>query len=167
MAFEIKGLGPWVAEMLEGLGASAWSISLVVDGMIAGFGAVSSFLPQLVILFLCLALLETTGYMSRITFFLDKIFRRFGLSGKSLIPFIVGSGCSVPGILATRTIEDEDERKMTIMLTPFVPCSAKLPIIAIFASYFFTHLAWIVTLSLYLLAIIVIFVSALFLKDFL
>ncbi len=166
VAFEIKGLGPWVAEMLEGLGASAWSISLVVDGMIAGFGAVSSFLPQLVILFLCLALLETTGYMSRITFFLDKIFRRFGLSGKSLIPFIVGSGCSVPGILATRTIEDEDERKMTIMLTPFVPCSAKLPIIAIFASYFFTHLAWIVTLSLYLLAIIVIFVSALFLKRF-
>lgn len=164
--FNIMGLGPWVTSVLEGLGANSWSISLVVDGIIAGFGAVSSFLPQLIILFLCLALLETTGYMSRITFFLDKIFRRFGLSGKSLIPFIVGSGCSVPGILATRTLEDNDERKMTIMLTPFVPCSAKLPIIAIFSGYFFASYAWLVTFSLYLMAIIVIFLSALILKKF-
>lgn len=164
--FVVKGLGPFLEEVFTKWGASQWSTSLVVDGMIAGFGAVSSFLPQLFILFLCLSLLETTGYMSRISFLLDRIFKRFGLSGRSLIPFIVGSGCTVPGILATRTLENEDERKMTIMLTPFVPCSAKLPIIAIFSSYFFKRYAWIVTLSLYFLAIVVIFISALFLKRF-
>jgi ferrous iron transport protein B len=136
--FAIAGLGPTLSAWLTNVGASPWSVSLVVDGIIAGFGAVSSFLPQLIILFLCLALLETTGYMSRISFFLDRIFKRFGLSGKSLIPFIVGSGCSVPGIMASRTVETEEERKMTVMLTPFVPCSAKLPIIALFAGYFFS-----------------------------
>lgn len=164
--FSFAGLGPTLSAWLASIGASPWSISLVVDGIIAGFGAVSSFLPQLIILFLCLALLETTGYMSRISFFLDRIFKRFGLSGKSLIPFIVGSGCSVPGIMASRTVESEEERKMTVMLTPFVPCSAKLPIIALFARYFFAAYAWIVTLSLYLMAIVVILVSALILKRF-
>lgn len=164
--FAIAGLGPLVAQGLENIGASPWAISLVVDGIIAGFGAVSSFLPQLVILFLCLALLETTGYMSRISFFLDRIFKKFGLSGKSLIPFIVGSGCSVPGIMASRTVENEEERKMTAILTPFVPCSAKLPIIALFAGYFFSQFAWLITLSLYFFAIIVILVSAMILKKF-
>ena len=164
--FVINGLGPSLSTWLTGIGASPWSVSLVVDGIIAGFGAVSNFLPQLIILFLCLALLETTGYMSRISFFLDRIFKRFGLSGKSLIPFIVGSGCSVPGIMASRTVENEEERKMTTILTPFVPCSAKLPIIALFAGYFFSSFAWVVTLSLYFMAIVVILISALILKRF-
>lgn len=164
--FQISGLGPLVSQGLTSLGASPWAVSLVVDGIIASFGAVSSFLPQLIILFLCLALLETTGYMSRIAFFLDRVFKKFGLSGKSLIPFIVGSGCSVPGIMASRTVETEEERKMTAMLTPFVPCSAKLPIIALFAGYFFSSFAWLVTLSLYLMAIIVILLSALIIKKF-
>ena len=145
---------------LEGLGASDWAISLVCDGIISGVGAVLNFVPQLMILFLLLAVLETSGYMSRITFFLDKVFRRFGLSGKSLIPFIVGSGCSVPGIMASRTVENEDEKDLTIMLTPFIPCSAKLPIIALFAGAFFTSYEWVVTLSLYLFAIAVILVSS-------
>ena len=145
---------------LEGLNASPWAISLVCDGIIAGVGAVLNFVPQLIILFLLLAILETSGYMSRITFFLDKVFRRYGLSGKSLIPFIVGSGCSVPGIMASRTIENEDEKDLTIMLTPFIPCSAKLPIIALFAGAFFTSYEWVVTLSLYLFAIVVILVSS-------
>ena len=164
--FEIMGLGPLMSQWLSNLGASPWAVSLVVDGIIAGFGAVSSFLPQLIILFLCLALLETTGYMSRIAFFLDRVFKKFGLSGKSLIPFIVGSGCSVPGIMASRTVETEEERRMTAILTPFVPCSAKLPIIALFAGYFFSSFAWLVTLSLYLMAIIVILLSAIILKRF-
>jgi len=164
--FAIAGLGPLVESGLQSAGASAWAISLLIDGIIGGFGAVSSFLPQLMILFLCLALLETTGYMSRIAFFLDRIFKRFGLSGKSLIPFIVGSGCSIPGIMSARTVESEEERKMTIMLTPFVPCSAKLPIIALFAGYFFASYAWLVTLSLYFMAVAVILLSAVLLKRF-
>ena len=151
---------------LEGLNASQWAISLVCDGIIAGVGAVLNFVPQLMILFLLLAVLETSGYMSRITFFLDKVFRRFGLSGKSLIPFIVGSGCSVPGIMASRTIENEDEKDLTIMLTPFIPCSAKLPIIALFAGAFFTSYEWVVTLSLYLFAIVVILVSSIVISKF-
>lgn len=148
------------------IGASDWAASLVSDGIIAGVGAALNFVPQLIIMFLCLALLETTGYMSRIAFFLDRLFKRFGLSGKSLIPFIVGVGCSVPAIMSTRTIEDEDEKRMTIMLTPFIPCSAKLPIISMFGGYFFGAFAWVASLSLYMLAIAVILVSALIMKKF-
>ena len=133
-----------------------WLISLIVDGIIAGVGAVLNFVPQLIILFLLIAVLETTGYMSRIAFFLDRLFRRLGLSGKSLIPFIVGSGCSVPGVMATRTIEGDKERRMSIILTPFIPCSAKLPIMALFASYFFPDHSGLVSASLYFMAIIVI-----------
>lgn len=151
---------------LLGIGASDWSASLVSEGIIAGVGAALNFVPQLIIMFLCLALLETTGYMSRIAFFLDRLFKRFGLSGKSLIPFIVGVGCSVPAIMSTRTIEDEDEKRMTIMLTPFIPCSAKLPIISMFGGYFFGAFAWVASLSLYMLAIAVILVSALIMKKF-
>ena len=151
---------------LESLGASSWAISLVCDGIIAGVGAVLNFIPQLMILFLLLSILETSGYMSRITFFLDKVFRRFGLSGKSLIPFIVGSGCSVPGIMASRTIENEEEKDLTIMLTPFIPCSAKLPIIALFAGVFFSSYEWVITLSLYLFAIVVILVSSIVISKF-
>lgn len=156
----------WFGGVLEKGGASPWAVSLVCDGIIAGVGAVLNFVPQLIILFICICLLETTGYMSRIAFLLDRMFRRFGLSGKSLIPFIVGSGCAVPGIMTARTIEDKDEKQMTIMLTPFIPCSAKLPIIALFTGYFFDSYAGLVSASLYFVAIIIIIVSAIIMKKF-
>lgn len=158
-------LSETTATWLEGLGASAWAISLLCDGIIAGVGAVMNFVPQLIILFICIAVLETTGYMSRISFFFDKLFRKFGLSGKSLVPFIVGSGCSVPAIMSTRTIEDENEKVATIMLTPFIPCSAKLPIITMFAGFFFTN-SWLVMLSLYVFAIAIIIFGAIILRKF-
>lgn len=158
--------GEWFGVKLSDWGASDWSASLVVDGIVAGVGAVLNFVPQLIMLFLCISLLETSGYMSRIAFLMDKIFKKFGLSGKALIPFIVGSGCSVPGIMTTRTIEDEQERKMSVLLTPFMPCSAKLPIIALFAGAFFPDNSGLVSASLYLFAIAVILVSAVLLKKF-
>lgn len=158
--------GEWLEGVLLSANASSWSISLIIDGIVAGVGAVLNFIPQLIVLFLCISILETTGYMSRISFLLDKIFKKFGLSGKSLIPFIVGSGCSVPGIMATRTIDDQNERKMTILLTPFVPCSAKLPIIALFAGFFFGEYAGYISASLYFLSVIVIIISAILLKKF-
>lgn len=151
---------------LISIGTSEVITSLVIDGIIKGVGAVSVFIPQLVILFLSISLLETTGYMSRIALLLDKVFRKIGLSGKSLIPFIVGSGCSVPGIMGTRIIEKENERKMTVILTPFIPCSAKLPIIAMFSGYFFKDYSGFVSVSLYFLAIVVIIISALIMKKF-
>ena len=129
-------LKDWTAGALTRVGASDWSNSLVVEGIITGVGAVLNFLPQLILLFFFIALLEASGYMSRIAFVLDRIFQKVGLSGKSLIPFIIGSGCSVPAIMATRTIHDENEKKMSILLTPFIPCSAKLPIITLFAGFF-------------------------------
>jgi ferrous iron transport protein B len=156
-----------MTNFLIGVNASSWSISLVVDGMIAGVGAILNFLPQLIILFILISFLETTGYMSRIAFFLDRIFQKVGLSGKSLIPFIIGSGCSVPAILSARTINDETEKKMTILLTPFIPCSAKLPIITLFAGYFFKDNSGFVSASLYFLAIFVILGSALLMKKIL
>ena len=157
----------WVGVTLDSLGASNWSKSLVVDGILAGVGAILTFLPQLAILFLLISFLETSGYMSRIAFFLDKVFQKVGLSGKSLIPFIIGSGCSVPAIMSARTIHDETEKKMTIMLTPFVPCSAKLPIITLFAGYFFGDYSGIVSASLYFFAVIVIITSAFIMKQLL
>lgn len=141
-----------------------WLESLIVDGVISGVGAVISFIPQLTILFLCISLLETTGYMSRIALLLDKIFRKIGLNGKSLIPFIIGSGCSVPGIMGVRIIENEDERKMTAILTPFIPCSAKLPIIALFTGYFFPKYPGLASTSLYFFAIVVIVLSSIIMK---
>lgn len=162
----VGSFGKWLGGLMESAGASEWLNSLVVDGIIAGVGAVLGFVPQLIILFLCIALLETTGYMSRISLLLDKIFRKIGLSGKSLIPFIVGSGCSVPGIMGTRIIENEDERKMTAILTPFIPCSAKLPIIALFAGYFFPNSSGVASASLYFFAIAVIIISAIIMKKF-
>ena len=154
-----------VASGLHNLGASEWSVSLMTDGVITGVGAVLNFVPQLLILFICISVLETTGYMSRIAFLLDKIFRRFGLSGKALIPFIVGSGCTVPGIMATRTVEDSREREMLITLTPFIPCSARLPIISLIAGFFFDKYMGLVTASFYFLAIAVIILSAIILKN--
>lgn len=164
--FEIAGIGPGLGGWLESIGASPWAVSLVADGIVAGVGAVCNFVPQLIILFLCLALLETTGYMSRISFFLDRIFHKFGLSGKSLVPFIVGVGCSVPGIMACRTVEDENERKASVILTPLMPCSAKLPIISAFAGFFFASYAWIVSLSFYFIAIILILVFGIIFKKY-
>lgn len=152
--------------LLSQLNASPWSSSLVVDGMISGVGAVLNFVPQLIILFLMISLLETSGYMTRIAFFLDRLFKKFGLSGKALIPFIVGSGCSVPGIMATRTIESQDERRIAIMVTPFIPCSAKLPIIAMFAGFFFKDHAGLISFSLYMFSILIIVISSIIMKKF-
>ncbi len=143
---------------------SAWINSLVIDGIVEGVGTVCEFVPQLAILFLCISFLESSGYMSRIAFLLDKSFRKLGLNGKSLIPFIVGSGCSVPGIMATRIIERNEEREKTIIFTPFIPCSAKLPMIALFSGYFFPDNAGLVSASFYFLSIIIIIISALIMK---
>jgi len=166
IADNIGAFGEWTGEKLAQFGTAEWLNSLVVDGIIAGVGAVLGFIPQLIILFICISLLETTGYMSRVSLLLDKVFRKIGLNGKSIIPFIVGSGCSVPGIMGSRIIENEDERKMTTILTPFIPCSAKLPIIALFAGYFFPDNAGLVSASLYFFAIIVIILSAMLMKKF-
>ena len=160
VADNMDTFGEFVGTLLENAGASEWVNSLVVDGIIAGVGAVLGFIPQLIILFLCISLLETTGYMSRIALLFDKLFRKLGMSGKSLIPFIVGSGCSVPGIMGTRIIENQDEREMTSILVPFIPCSAKLPIISLFAGFFFGENSGIVSASLYFFAIAVIISSA-------
>ena len=162
----MESVGEFAGTYLEEFGTSEWVNSLVVDGIIAGVGAVLGFVPQLIILFILISILETTGYMSRIALLLDKLFRKIGLSGKSLIPFIVGSGCSVPGIMGTRIIENQDEREMTTILTPFIPCSAKLPIIALFAGYFFGENSGFVSASLYFFAILVIIISALIMKKF-
>ena len=162
----VETLGKNIGEILTNIGTSEWVNSLAVDGIIAGVGAVLGFIPQLIILFICISVLETTGYMSRIAILLDKLFRKIGLSGKSLIPFIVGSGCSVPGIMGTRIIENQDEREMTTILTPFIPCSAKLPIIALFSGYFFGENSGLVSASLYFLAIAIIIFSAIILKKF-
>lgn len=162
----VGSFGDEVSLMLEKINTSPWLISLIVDGIIAGVGAVLNFIPQLIILFMCISLLETSGYMARISFFLDMVFKKFGLSGKTLVPFIVGSGCSVPGIMATRTIENKDEREMAIVLTPFIPCSAKLPIIALFAEFFFSNSSGLVSASLYFLSILVILLLSLLLKKF-
>ena len=162
----VEVFGQNIRAFLHNLGASEWLNSLVVDGIIAGVGAVLGFVPQLIILFMCITILETTGYMSRIALLLDKIFRKIGLSGKSLIPFIIGSGCSVPGIMGTRIIENQAEREMTAILTPFIPCSAKLPIIVLFSGYFFGEYAGIVSASLYFFAIVIIILSATLMKKF-
>ncbi len=164
------GLGPWLASIIENAGGSSWAASLVADGAVAGVGAVLNFVPQLMILFLLLSFLETIGYMSRVTFLFDRAFKKIGMSGKSLIPFIIGTGCSVPGIMGARTIENESEHKMTVTLTPFMPCSAKLPIITCFVGGIFAPIlggsAWLITLSMYLLAIVVIIISGFLLNKF-
>ena len=160
----IQYLSQNVRGLLENLNVSEWINSLIVDGIIAGVGSVLGFIPQLIILFTCISVLETTGYMSRIALLLDKIFRKIGLSGKSLIPFIIGSGCSVPGIMGTRIIENSNEREMTAILTPFIPCSAKLPVIAMLSGYFFDKYSGLVSASLYFLAITIIILSAMVMK---
>lgn len=152
-----------VREGLEAINCASWLNSLLVDGIIAGVGAVLGFVPQMIVLFLLLAFLEACGYMSRIAFVLDRVFRKFGLSGKSFIPMLIGTGCSVPGIMASRTIENERDRRMTIMTTTFIPCGAKLPIIALITSALFSG-AWWVAPSAYFTGIAAIIISGIMLK---
>ncbi|MBR5265320.1 MAG: ferrous iron transport protein B, partial [Clostridia bacterium] len=154
---------PFAQNMLTSIGTADWLIALITDGIIGGVGSVLSFLPQLALLFFLLSLLEDSGYMARIAFLLDKIFRKFGLSGKSFIPILIGTGCSVPGIMASRTIESESDRKMTVITTSFMPCSAKLPVIAMIAGAMFDGASWVAP-SAYLLGIVAILVSGLILK---
>jgi ferrous iron transport protein B len=148
---------------LEGLGISPLLQALIVDGAIGGVGAVVGFLPLVMVLFFCLSILEDCGYMARVAVVMDRFFKKIGLSGKSIIPMIVGSGCAIPGVMATRTIEDINERRMTTILTPFVPCGAKLPIIALFVAVFFPESPW-VGASMYIVAITMIVIGGLLLK---
>ena len=154
---------PGAQNLLASIGTADWLIALITDGVIGGVGAVLGFLPQLALLFFLLALLEDSGYMARIAFLLDKIFRKFGLSGKSFIPILIGTGCSVPGIMASRTIESESDRKMTVITTSFMPCSAKLPVIAMIAGAMFDGASWVAP-SAYFIGIMAILVSGLLLK---
>ena len=134
---------PGAQTLFENIGCADWLTGLIVDGVISGVGAVLGFVPQMLVLFLFLAFLESCGYMARVAFIMDRIFRKFGLSGKSFIPMLIGSGCGVPGVMASRTIENDRDRKMTIMTTTFVPCGAKLPIIALIAGAFFDNAGWV------------------------
>ncbi len=152
-----------VTNGLEAIGCAAWLEGLIVDGIVAGVGAVLGFLPQMMVFFIFLAFLEACGYMARVAFIMDRIFRRFGLSGKSFIPMLVGTGCGVPGVMASRTIESDRDRKMTVMTTTFIPCSAKLPIIGLIAGAFFGNSGW-VSWSAYFVGIAAIICSGIILK---
>ena len=154
---------PAIESGLEAVNCAAWLQGLILDGVVAGVGAVLGFVPQMLVLFLFLAFLESCGYMARVAFIMDRIFRKFGLSGKSFIPMLIGSGCGVPGVMASRTIENDRDRKMTIMTTTFVPCGAKLPIIAMIAGAFFGNSGWVAT-SCYFVGIAAIICSGIILK---
>lgn len=154
---------PAIEKFLVGIGCAGWLQGLILDGIVAGVGAVLGFVPQMLVLFLFLAFLEACGYMARVAFIMDRIFRKFGLSGKSFIPMLIGSGCGVPGIMASRTIENDRDRKMTIMTTTFIPCGAKLPIIALIAGALFDG-AWWVASSAYFVGIAAIICSGIILK---
>ena len=154
---------PGAQSFFEGIGCADWLTGLIVDGVISGVGAVLGFVPQMLVLFIFLAFLESCGYMARVAFIMDRIFRKFGLSGKSFIPMLIGSGCGVPGVMASRTIENDRDRKMTIMTTTFVPCGAKLPIIAMIAGAFFNNSGWVAT-SAYFVGIAAIICSGIILK---
>lgn len=152
-----------IGALLENMGTAQWLIGLVVDGIIGGVGAVIGFLPQMLVLFIFLAILEDCGYMARIAFIMDRIFRKFGLSGKSFIPMLIGTGCGVPGIMASRTIESDQDRRMTVMTTTFIPCGAKMPIIALIAAAIFNNSAWVAT-SAYFIGVAAIIFSGIILK---
>jgi len=154
---------PAVEGFLISVGSAEWLNSLILDGIIGGVGAVLGFLPQMLVLFLFLAILEDCGYMARIAFIMDRIFRNFGLSGKSFIPMLIGTGCSVPGIMASRTIESESDRKITIITTSFIPCSAKLPIIALITGALFNDSPWVAP-SAYFIGVVAILLSGIILK---
>ena len=154
---------PGAQSLFENIGCADWLTGLIVDGIISGVGAVLGFVPQMLVLFLFLAFLESCGYMALVAFIMDRIFRKFGLSGKSFIPMLIGSGCGVPGVMASRTIENDRDRKMTIMTTTFVPCGAKLPIIALIAGAFFDNAGW-VSWSAYFVGVAAIICSGIILK---
>ena len=159
----VPGIPALVEAGLDAVNAADWLKGLVLDGIVAGVGAVLGFVPQMLVLFLMLAFLEACGYMSRIAFVLDRIFRKFGLSGKSFIPMLIGVGCGVPGIMASRTIENERDRRMTIMTTTFIPCGAKVPFIAMIAGAIFNGSAWVAT-SAYFIGMAAIIISGIMLK---
>ena len=154
---------PAVQNGLDAINCAPWLSGLIVDGIISGVGAVLGFVPQMLVLFAFLAFLESCGYMARIAFIMDRIFRKFGLSGKSFIPMLIGTGCGVPGIMASRTIENDRDRKMTIMTTTFIPCSAKLPIIALIAGALFNGASWVAP-SAYFIGVVAIICSGIILK---
>ena len=154
---------PAIENVLVSMNCADWLQGLILDGIVAGVGAVLGFVPQMLVLFIFLAFLEACGYMARIAFIMDRIFRKFGLSGKSFIPMLIGSGCGVPGVMASRTIENDRDRKMTIMTTTFVPCGAKLPIIALIAGALFDGAAWVAP-SAYFVGIAAIICSGIILK---
>ena len=154
---------PAIEKLLVAVNCADWLQGLILDGIVAGVGAVLGFVPQMLVLFIFLAFLEGCGYMARVAFIMDRIFRKFGLSGKSFIPMLIGSGCGVPGIMASRTIESDRDRKMTIMTTTFVPCGAKLPIIALIAGAFFNNAGW-VAWSAYFVGVAAIICSGIILK---
>ena len=159
----VPGIPVLVGNALESAGAADWLNGLILDGIVAGVGAVLGFVPQMLVLFLLLAFLEACGYMARIAFVLDRIFRKFGLSGKSFIPMLIGTGCGIPGVMASRTIENERDRRMTIMTTTFIPCGAKVPFIAMIAGAIFGGSAWVST-SAYFIGMAAIVISGIMLK---
>ena len=161
--FAAEWLQGGAAALLEGWGVDGWLSGLIVDGIIGGVGAVLGFVPQMLVLFLMLSVLEDIGYMARIAFILDRVFRKFGLSGKSFIPMLIGSGCGVPGVMASRTIENDRDRKMTIMTTCFIPCGAKMPIIGLFAGALFGG-SGLVAVSAYFIGVAAIVISGIMLK---
>lgn len=152
-----------IEAFLSSVGVAPWLISLINEGCLSGVAAVMTFVPQLMILYVCIAFLEDCGYMARVAFIMDRIFRQFGLSGKSFIPMLIGSGCSVPAIMGTRTIENEKDRRMTIILTPFIPCGAKLPVLVLFTSMFFQDRPWVGP-SMYIVGIVMVIISGIILK---
>ena len=159
----VPGIPVLIGNLLEKVNAADWLSGLILDGIVAGVGAVLGFVPQMLVLFLMLAFLEACGYMARIAFVLDRVFRKFGLSGKSFIPMLIGTGCGVPGIMASRTIENERDRRMTIMTTTFIPCGAKVPFISMIAGALFDGSAWVAT-SAYFIGMAAIIVSGICLK---
>lgn len=159
----VPGIPVLIGDALVSIEAADWLTALILDGIVAGVGAVLGFIPQMLVLFLLLAFLESCGYMSRIAFILDRVFRRFGLSGKSFVPILIGTGCGVPGVMASRTIENQNDRRMTVMTTTFIPCGAKLPIIALFAAAVFGGVWWVAP-SAYFLGIAAILCTGIILK---
>ena len=159
----VPGIPVLIGDALASIEAADWLTALILDGIVAGVGAVLGFIPQMLVLFLLLAFLESCGYMSRIAFILDRVFRRFGLSGKSFVPILIGTGCGVPGVMASRTIENQNDRRMTVMTTTFIPCGAKLPIIALFAAAVFGGVWWVAP-SAYFLGIAAILCTGIILK---
>ena len=160
---DVPGVPVIIGNLLDAVNCAPWLEGLILDGIVAGVGAVLGFVPQMLVLFIFLAFLESCGYMARVAFIMDRIFRKFGLSGKSFIPMLIGTGCGVPGVMASRTIENDRDRKMTIMTTTFIPCGAKLPIIALIAGALFGGASWVAP-SAYFVGIVAIICSGIILK---